>query len=89
MHHVHAALSLPQCEDVRLIISEAGAAAAPAVVVPLAGIADRNRIHASGFEIDVKSAICEFAFAEHLPQQLKNGGRHPLVEEQVLPVDRA
>ena len=70
MHHVHAALSLPQCEDVRLIISEAGAAAAPAVVVPLAGIADRNRIHASGFEIDVKTAICEFAFAEHLPQQL-------------------
>ena len=55
---------------------------------PSAGIADRNRIHTPGFEVDIKSSVSEFAVTEHLPEQLQNGGRHPLVDEQVLITQR-
>ena len=44
----------------------------------------RQRIHPSRFEIDVESAILEFSSAEHLPEQFQNGGRHPLIDEEIL-----
>ena len=42
MHHAHAALSQPQCEGVRLVISEAGAAAAPCGLIYAGIIRDKN-----------------------------------------------
>ena len=48
---------------------------------PSAGFSDRNRIHTPGFEVDIKSAITEFAVPEHLPEQLQYGGSHPLIHK--------
>lgn len=45
---------------------------------------DRNRIHASGIEIDVESAVVETAFAEQPPDQFEFGGCEPLIYEQLL-----
>ena len=55
---------------------------------PSADIADRNRIHTPGFEVDIKSSVSKFAVTEHLPEQLQNGSRHPLIDKQILLTQR-